>query len=116
MAEPDPASTKISVEVSEIECVSGRDPRPFLQKPKLVEDDQAVTVFWTSEMTLDAATCPGNPWVKQTLQLTEPLGVGSCWMGPAGLQLRSQSETDRRDRLMRMSAVSHGGCSGRTLR
>jgi hypothetical protein len=82
--EPDPASTKVSVEVSEIECVSGRDPRPFLQVPKVVEDDQAVTVYWTSEMTLDGANCLGNPWVKQTLQLTEPLGDrklldGSRW-------------------------------------
>ncbi len=84
LGEPDPTSTEIAVEVSETACVSGRDPRPFLQEPEVVEDDQAVTVSWTSKVTLGAAGCPTNPWVKQTLQLTEPLGArklldGSRW-------------------------------------
>ncbi|WP_244929023.1 hypothetical protein [Nocardioides sp. W7] len=80
----DPASTEVTVEVTEGGCTSGRDPRPFLQEPTLVEDDDSVVVFWTSEAPEGANNCVGNQPVPHPLRLGEPLGDrelldGSRW-------------------------------------
>ncbi len=80
----DPDSTKVEVEVSELECTSGRDPSPFLREPLIIETDDAVTVYWTSEAPKGGGTCPGNPQVRRTIQLDKPTGVrhlldGSSW-------------------------------------
>lgn len=80
----DPSSAELSVMVSEAECTSGRDPRPFLRMPTIVESDDSVTLFWTSEAPEGANNCTGNRPVPQPLQLKEPLGDrvlldGSTW-------------------------------------
>ena len=78
----DPNSSTVEVEVTEIECTSGRDPSPFLHEPVIVETADSVTVYWTS--TRGGETCPGNPSVRRTLQLDQPISNrvlrdGSQW-------------------------------------
>lgn len=80
----DPAATEVAVEITERQCTSGRDPRPFLEEPTFVEDDDSVTVFWTSRMPEGASTCIGNAPVPHRLRLDDPLGDrqlldGSSW-------------------------------------
>ncbi len=79
-----PAGSSVDLLVSEIQCTSARDPEPFLADPVVVETDEAVTVYWTTEQMTGDATCPGNPWVPRTIQLKDPLGDrplldGSTW-------------------------------------
>ncbi|HET6562394.1 MAG TPA: hypothetical protein VFG72_11000 [Marmoricola sp.] len=69
----DPASAELEVTVNEVECTSGRDPRPFLRRPTIVESDDSVTISWTSEAPEGDARCVGNPLVPQVVQLEEPL-------------------------------------------
>lgn len=82
--DPDPASSTVAVEVRERECTSGRDPLPFLHEPTVIEADETVTVYLTSDTPKGAATCQGGPQVKMTIELDKPLGVralfdGSTW-------------------------------------
>lgn len=80
-----PDGTSVDVLVSEVECTSARDPEPYLAaEPVIVETDEDVTVYWTTEEIAGGATCPGNPWVERTLRLDRPLGErelldGSTW-------------------------------------
>ena len=79
-----PSATSVPVWVSERECTSARDPRPFLSNPVVVEDEQDVTVYWTSTQPEGAQDCPGNPRVRRLLRLQAPLGErvlldGSTW-------------------------------------
>lgn len=72
------------VGVSERECTSGRDPGPFLLDPYVVEHDETVTVYWTSEAPTGYHTCPGRAPVERALELDAPLGDrelldGSVW-------------------------------------
>lgn len=60
--------------VSERECTGARDPVVHLHEPYVVELDDSVTVYWTSDAPEGAQACPGNPVVEQTLTLDEPLG------------------------------------------
>lgn len=82
---PTPAGTTVNVLISERGCTGARDPEPFLAaEPVIVETDQEVTVYWTTDKVTEGATCPGNPWVERTLQLDRPLGQrtlqdGSTW-------------------------------------
>lgn len=80
-----PVGGHLDVLVSEIQCTSARDPDPFLAiEPVVVETEQSVTVYWTTERMTGNATCPGNPWVPRTIQLHDALGGrtlldGSTW-------------------------------------
>lgn len=79
-----PAGAAVELLVSEIECTSARDPDPFLAEPVVVETDEAVTVYWTTERMTGDAECPGNPWVPRTVELDHDLGNrtlldGSTW-------------------------------------
>jgi hypothetical protein len=62
------------VMVNELDCTSGRDPRPFLGEPELVEDDERVLVTMSSERMEGGADCQGNPSVPITLRLDQPIG------------------------------------------
>lgn len=78
-----PDATEVDVTVMERQCTGARDPLPHLDEPAFVVDDEAITVYWTSDPP-DAAECPGNPSVPTTLTLPEPLGDrvlldGSRW-------------------------------------
>jgi hypothetical protein len=80
----DSASSTLAVEVRERECTSGRDPLPFLHEPTVIEADETVTVYWTSDAPHGAQTCQGNPPVRMAVELDEPLGSrtlldGSTW-------------------------------------
>lgn len=80
----DPAATSVAVEVIERDCTSGRDPEQFLHEPFVVEDNDVVTVYWTSEAVRGDANCQGNPPVRQIVELDQPLGDralldGSTW-------------------------------------
>lgn len=70
----DRTSTTLTVGVTEIGCASSRDPRPFLRPPTVVETDESVTIYWTSEAPTGAQACPGNPVVQQQVTLARPLG------------------------------------------
>ena len=70
----DRTSTTLTVGVNEIACTSSRDPEPFLQSPSVVETEESVTIYWTSEAPTGAQACPGNPTVEQQVTLAEPLG------------------------------------------
>ncbi len=69
----DASTTSPEVLVSEIECTSARDPRPYLGAPDVVETDDRVLVTLTSEASA-GGDCPSNPRVPLTLQLDQPLG------------------------------------------
>ncbi|GAA5118210.1 hypothetical protein GCM10023339_30410 [Alloalcanivorax gelatiniphagus] len=76
-------ATEVAVDVKETACAGARDPLPHLAQPMLTADDEAVTVYWTSESP-GAAGCPENPTARTTLTLDEPLGDrplldGSRW-------------------------------------
>ena len=78
----DPRTVEIGL--SERQCTSARDPRPFLDEPVVVETDDAVTVYWTTTPMTEAANCQGNPTVRRPLTLDRPLGDrtvldGSVW-------------------------------------
>ncbi len=78
-----PDATEVAVTVMERRCTGARDPLPHLDEPAFVVDDEAITVYWTSNPP-DAAECPSNPSVPTTLTLPEPLGDrvlldGSRW-------------------------------------
>ena len=59
------------------------DPGPFLKEPTVVEDDEAVTVYWVTTPPL-GGSCPSNPSVERAVDLEAPLGGralldGSVW-------------------------------------
>jgi hypothetical protein len=70
----DRESTSPVVGVTEDGCTGGRDPEPFLHDPVIVEEDDAVTVYWTSTPLDGAATCVANVPTELPLSLDEPLG------------------------------------------
>lgn len=84
-ATPSPDDERLlRVRLSERECVSGRDPGPFLQEPSVTETEESVVVSWTADRLPRSATCQGNPSVTRTVRLEEPLGDravldGSTW-------------------------------------
>lgn len=71
----DGASARITAQVNERECASGRDPERFLHEPFVVETDETVTIYWTSETPKGGQTCQGNPSVDRVLELEQPLGT-----------------------------------------
>jgi hypothetical protein len=62
-----------AVGVTEQECASGRDPRPFLRAPTLKETSTAVTVYWTAAAPAGNASCVGRAPVNVSLPLAAPL-------------------------------------------
>ncbi|WKN49877.1 hypothetical protein [Nocardioides sp. Arc9.136] len=66
--------TSLAVEVSEVECTSGRAPDPFLREPAVVETAESVVLTWTSTPAEGGQRCPGNPWTTVLVELAEPLG------------------------------------------
>jgi hypothetical protein len=80
----DPEATSVPVQVTETECTSSRDPEPHLRKPVVVETDETVTVYWTTEEATGGQKCPGNPPAERVVELDGPLGDravldGSTW-------------------------------------
>lgn len=67
-------STTFEVGVNEKTCTGSRDPSDYLHDPAIVEENDSVTVYWTSTPPEGAQSCPGNPTVNQTIELDEPLG------------------------------------------
>lgn len=63
-----------TVLVNERDCTSGRDPRPFLGEPRVVESGDTVLVTLTSEALREDASCQGNPSVPLELSLQQPIG------------------------------------------
>jgi hypothetical protein len=71
----DAESARLTAQVNERECTSGRDPGPFLHEPYVVETSDKVTIFWTSEPPKGGQNCPGNPSVDRVVELKQPLGT-----------------------------------------
>ncbi|WP_151081900.1 hypothetical protein [Nocardioides cynanchi] len=67
-------TTNPKVGVTEQECSSGRDPRPFLHTPKVRETRTTVTVYWTATAPQGMQDCVGSRPVNVDLHLTAPLG------------------------------------------
>lgn len=63
-----------TVGVTERACTGARDPSAYLHEPYVVETDEAVTVYWTTESPEGYSTCQGNPPTDRTLELAAPLG------------------------------------------
>lgn len=87
-----PTGTTVDLLVSEIQCTGARDPQPFLAEPAVVETDEDVTLYWTTEAMTQGAECPSNPWLPRAVQLKNPLGErplldGSTWP-PARITVR----------------------------
>ena len=70
----DGTTTTPTVMANERECVSGRDPVPFLGAPEIVETAETITVTMSSESATGHQNCVGNPSVPVTLELAEPIG------------------------------------------
>lgn len=106
----DPASSTVAVRVYERECTSARDPSPYLNVPYVVETDESITIYWTSDVAAGNQTCPGNPSVERTVELDAALGErtvldGSTWPRP-----RSRaSERNRLDSGTRLALPSGSG-------
>ena len=64
----------LEVDVSEVQCTSGRDPKEYLHSPAVVETGDSVTLSWTSTSAEGAHSCQGNPSVTRTVELDEALG------------------------------------------
>ncbi len=71
----DAASARLTAQVSERECTSGRDPGPYLHEPLVVETNERVTIYWTSEPPKGDQNCQGNPSVDRVVELNQPLGA-----------------------------------------
>lgn len=65
---------RLRLGIVEQDCTSGRDPLPYLHEPAVVESEEAVTVYFSSEPVRGGASCQGNPEASYTLELDEPLG------------------------------------------
>ncbi|QCW50096.2 hypothetical protein FE634_06180 [Nocardioides dongxiaopingii] len=70
----DPTTDRPVVLATERQCTSGRDPRPYLSDPVVVETADRVVVTLTSRGDDEAHTCEGNPSVPVALDLEQPLG------------------------------------------
>lgn len=80
----DRTATDLPVLVMENQCTSGRDPLPYLNEPRIAEQDDRVVVSITSPWPKGGANCIGNPRTPYVLHLSEPLGDrtlldGSTW-------------------------------------
>jgi len=70
----DAASNRLTAQVNERECASGRDPEPFLHEPLVIETSEKVTIYWTSEPP-KGGNCLGTPPIDMVVELTQPLGT-----------------------------------------
>ncbi len=77
----DAESARLTAQVSERECTSGRDPGPFLHEPFVVETNEKVTIYWTSEPPKGGGDCQGNPAVDRVVELHQPLGTRPVFDG-----------------------------------
>lgn len=64
----------LEVEVSEVECTSGRNPDKHLHEPTVVETAETVTLYWTTAAPAGANDCQGNPSTTRLVELDAPLG------------------------------------------
>ncbi len=71
----DAASARLTTQVNERECTSGRDPERFLHEPVVVETSEKVTIYWTSEPPKGGQDCQGNPSIDRVVELKQPLGT-----------------------------------------
>ena len=69
------AGARLTAQVHERECTSGRDPDPFLHEPWVVETSEKVTIYWTSEPPKGGRDCQGNPSVDIVVELPKPVGT-----------------------------------------
>jgi hypothetical protein len=73
--EGDAAGARLTAEVNERECTSGRDPDRFLHEPLVVETSESVTIYWTAEPPKGGQDCQGNPSIDRVVELEQPLGT-----------------------------------------
>lgn len=71
----DAASARLTAQVNERECTSGRDPEGFLHEPFVVETSEKVTIYWTSEPPKGDQNCQGNLPIDRVVELKQPLGA-----------------------------------------
>jgi hypothetical protein len=71
----DEKSARLTAQVQEHVCTSGRDPEPFLHEPFVVETSDRVTIYLTSEPPEGGQDCQGTPPVDRVVELNQPLGT-----------------------------------------
>lgn len=72
---PTPTARHLEVFLHEGECVSGRDPRPYLNDPEVIYEEERILIVVTAEIEPGGAyECPGNPIVRHAIDLDEPVG------------------------------------------
>lgn len=76
-----PDSARLTAQVRERECTSGRNPDRFLHEPFVVETNDTVTIYWTSESATGGRDCQATPIVDRALELTQPLGTRRVFDG-----------------------------------
>ena len=69
-----PAARSITVVVNDRACASGVGPDERLDDPTVEVTPEALIVTFTSRPPSGDQNCPGNPAVKRTVELPEPLG------------------------------------------
>ena len=70
---PKPGDTSIDLLVQEIDCANGRKMGDALQKPQIIETDDEVLVAFAVVPVSGGANCPGNPFSRVTVELSQPL-------------------------------------------
>ena len=71
---PGPTDRTIEVTLHEIDCRSGRDPRPYLREPDVIFGPDRVYVVVTADLKPGSFECPGNPFVRHEIELGRRLG------------------------------------------
>lgn len=76
-----PDSARLTAQVRERECTSGRNPDRFLHEPFVVETSDKVTIYWTSESATGGQDCQATPMVERAVELRQPLGTRRVFDG-----------------------------------
>lgn len=76
IATAEPAGPRsVRLGILEQACTSGRDPLPHLHEPAVVETDDSVTVYLSTEPVRGGANCIGPAPTPYTLELDRPIGT-----------------------------------------
>lgn len=75
MPAPGPETTQVTALVTERACTGATPMAGRLQPPRIATSDETVIVVFTAvPLEGDMFTCPGNPSMRVTFELPEPLG------------------------------------------
>ena len=70
----DPDSTTLRILVSEAGCSGAADPTERMRPPEVIETDTEIRIAVAVVPPDGPQTCPGNPPVPLTIELSAPIG------------------------------------------